>query len=65
MEQVKFFHFYFFLFFFLGYILGMVQPGMNPQMQMMQQPGMARMNAAGMSDPQLILNKAVEGLGTI
>ena len=43
----------------------MVQPGMNPQMQMMQQPGMARMNAAGMSDPQLISNKAVEGLGTI
>ena len=41
------------------------QQGMMPGMQMMQQPGMARMNAAGMSDPQLILKKAVEGLGTI
>ena len=40
----------------------MVQPGMNPQMQMMQQPGMARMNAAGMSGPQLILN--IGGRGT-
>ena len=42
----------------------MVQPGMNPQMQMMQQPGMARMNAAGMSDPQLILNTLILYKGT-